>query len=330
MICKLCKSANLFFFHSIHFFFLKNATQVFCRDCTLVFKKEKNDINYSTEQYRKRSNKQKTSNEIINIYDPWSIVSGLRSKNISNKVYKYKKKINSWLDYGGYDGSMLAELKGRKKIKTTTVAEVNSTDLKIAKFKGHKIINLNKSKIKLKYDVISLVHVLEHIENPLQILNMLKKNLKSNGLLYIEVPNLFNFPDSDITHVNEFNKISLENLILKSNFKILEISYNSTPEFSKKLDWFYNNKKENIYLILKKNEFNINSNEKLKTYNTFWFFVKYYLGQNFLLFIFAINNFQIFGSIYRFAKGMILFIFGIFILPFKILNFFFPIIFKKI
>jgi 2-polyprenyl-3-methyl-5-hydroxy-6-metoxy-1,4-benzoquinol methylase len=299
----------------------------------LVFVKEEEEEkinNYSSKKYRKENKHTKDIDKISLNFDPWSIVSSLRSKNILNEVYKYKKKINSWLDYGGYDGSMLTALKEKKKIKITAVAEMNSNALKIAKFKGHKIINMLNSKIKFKYDVISIVQVLEHTSDPLKILNMLNKNLNNNGLIYLEVPNLFYFPNSDTMHINEFNKISLENLILRSNFKIIKFSYNSTPKFSNKLDWFYNNKKDSLVLILKKKEINIKSNDNLTTSNTFCFFVKYYLGQNFLLFIFAINNLKIFGGAYRFAKGMILFIFGIFIAPFKILNLFFPIIFKKI
>jgi SAM-dependent methyltransferase len=40
-----------------------------------------------------------------------------------------------------------------------------------------------------KYDVVTMHHVLEHVEEPLQLLNQIKDCLKIDGIAYIEVPN---------------------------------------------------------------------------------------------------------------------------------------------
>lgn len=40
-----------------------------------------------------------------------------------------------------------------------------------------------------KYDIILLGHILEHVDNPVQILNRIKKWLKHNGKVFCAVPN---------------------------------------------------------------------------------------------------------------------------------------------
>jgi SAM-dependent methyltransferase len=40
-----------------------------------------------------------------------------------------------------------------------------------------------------KYDVITMHHVLEHVEEPVELLNSIRKYLNEDGLLFIEVPN---------------------------------------------------------------------------------------------------------------------------------------------
>jgi 2-polyprenyl-3-methyl-5-hydroxy-6-metoxy-1,4-benzoquinol methylase len=48
----------------------------------------------------------------------------------------------------------------------------------------------NFSKIETKYDLIILKNVLEHVHDPMSLLNNLKCHLAPNGIIWIEVPNL--------------------------------------------------------------------------------------------------------------------------------------------
>ena len=41
-----------------------------------------------------------------------------------------------------------------------------------------------------KFDVVFLLQVFEHISNPQNLLNQIKKCLNENGIIYIEVPNI--------------------------------------------------------------------------------------------------------------------------------------------
>lgn len=83
-----------------------------------------------------------------------------------------------------------------------------------------------------KVDVITMWHVLEHLENPIALLHRLKKLLVPNGVIYIEVPNaedaLLSLYQSnafaDFTywecHLFLYSNETLKNLIEKAGLKI--------------------------------------------------------------------------------------------------------------
>ena len=86
------------------------------------------------------------------------------------------------------------------------------------------------------FDVVHLKNVLEHVNNPIQVLEQCGELLKEDGILYIEVPNDYNLfqlfgvwinkerkswiciPD----HINYFNFHSLSKLLSKNKYKILK------------------------------------------------------------------------------------------------------------
>lgn len=90
-------------------------------------------------------------------------------------------------------------------------------------------INLEKDKIDLNdktCDIISAVSLIEHLQNPENLLSEVKRLLKSNGFFIIVTPdwsfNMKHFFD-DPTHVHPYTKKSL-NFLLKSNgFKNIKI-----------------------------------------------------------------------------------------------------------
>jgi 2-polyprenyl-3-methyl-5-hydroxy-6-metoxy-1,4-benzoquinol methylase len=83
-----------------------------------------------------------------------------------------------------------------------------------------------------KYDLIILNHVLEHLYDPIDAIQLLKKSLTGNGILYIGVPGLEN-PDYyfspsksflgslHIGHVYHFTRKSLESIMI--GFKTLSM-----------------------------------------------------------------------------------------------------------
>jgi 2-polyprenyl-3-methyl-5-hydroxy-6-metoxy-1,4-benzoquinol methylase len=82
-----------------------------------------------------------------------------------------------------------------------------------------------------KFDIIICNHVLEHVTDPLSFLIKIKSLLTTNGLLYLEVPNIFK-PSGGFSlnsflyyeHLQTFSSYSLSLLLKKAGFYIKDYS----------------------------------------------------------------------------------------------------------
>ncbi len=107
-----------------------------------------------------------------------------------------KKKL---LDIGSGLGYFLQS--GEKAGWNVTGVEASKQSYEYAKKLGLNVINsFFDTKIKLPlgfYDVIHMNEVLEHLNSPIEVLNLAKKHLNPKGLLSITVPNEFNIFSGD-------------------------------------------------------------------------------------------------------------------------------------
>lgn len=136
-----------------------------------------------------------------------------------------------------------------KNVQNCYVAgiEINSLAFTEAKKKLDFVVNGNVENIKLPFseeffDIVIMGDVLEHLVNPISVLNKVNPLLKENAKIHISVPNIRNwkvlkkllFNDLweyqewgilDETHLRFFTKSSLQNLLKKNNFKINNIHW---------------------------------------------------------------------------------------------------------
>jgi 2-polyprenyl-3-methyl-5-hydroxy-6-metoxy-1,4-benzoquinol methylase len=93
-------------------------------------------------------------------------------------------------------------------------------------------INLNETG---KFDLIILSHVLEHLISPSDALLHIRKLLKDNGILYIEVPNLME--TNNLTgyftfeHINYFTTTSLRNILMRNGYNTNNIIIFNNDDF---------------------------------------------------------------------------------------------------
>ncbi len=96
--------------------------------------------------------------------------------------------------------------------------------------KNQERLNYTKSYFTLDYgikaDIIILRHVIEHLSNPLNMMEIIKLSLNKNGILYIETPD-FNWIvknniifDFTYEHCSYFNRNSLESLVSLVGMKV--------------------------------------------------------------------------------------------------------------
>lgn len=129
---------------------------------------------------------------------------------------KGKRKLKI-LDYGIGNGELI------KKLSSRTENTIHGYDIKVSPKlkdqKNFKTMNNIKDLVKNKYDLIFLIHVIEHVTDYKKLFKIIQKISKKDAILFIQAPNINNYVVDFLIydHVSHFNKKSLSSLILKYN-----------------------------------------------------------------------------------------------------------------
>ena len=76
-------------------------------------------------------------------------------------------------------------------------------------------------KVPIGFDFISMIHVLEHIHNPVEYLENLRQNfLTGDGWLLIEAPNLYGHDSFEIAHLVAFSEHTLRETLNRAGYRI--------------------------------------------------------------------------------------------------------------
>ncbi len=197
-----------------------------CMDCSLHFidnlpKKEDIAKHYGSDYYAQKTFGNKLMNKIVML----------------SRLSKIKAKKSSLLDYGCGNGDFL--LKMKQEGWNVNGVEFSDAGIKISEKKlGIKIIDEKKfNRLNDKFDIITLWHVLEHIEKPNETLKKLHKILDKNGLLVISVPNMdamqFHLFKKNTFHLDiprhsiHYSPKSISNLLNKNGFGVIGFNHYS-------------------------------------------------------------------------------------------------------
>lgn len=190
-----------------------------CINCNHLQKVEDKNIQTVYTEYKK--------NDLIDGKDQVKFINGVPSYRtdilISTIIEKLKDK-NTLLDIGTGTGVFL--------LSCNNYLNLNMSAFDLNNIHKEKILNINNVKhfysnslqeIENKFDIISLIHVFEHIQKPLETLKTLKKMLNKNGVIIIQVPSISeNLNDILIyDHYSHFTKSTLF-LVLKKVFSNIE------------------------------------------------------------------------------------------------------------
>ena len=140
------------------------------------------------------------------------------------------------LDIGSGPGFLLSLL-SHKGAKVFGIEPSERYCQQAKKMYGLNLINseledINLKKYENKFDLVCLSHVLEHVYSPVFFLKAIKKILKENGRLYIEVPSLESFSKYDInsellgfTHIWHFWDQTLINAVESLGFELRSLGH---------------------------------------------------------------------------------------------------------
>ncbi len=157
-------------------------------------------------------------------------------KNLINKISKYIKDTDDVLEIGSYYGAFGSEIK--KKVKSYKGIELS----KFASNYANKEFGLNISnenifnyldESKKKFDIIFMFDVIEHLDDPKEVIKVCSKNLNKNGRLIISTMNMDSFfakltgkhyPWIISQHKFYFTDKSIKKLLNSSNLELNKIT----------------------------------------------------------------------------------------------------------
>ena len=166
---------------------------------------------------------------------------------IRGTIIKKGKKL---LDVGSGSGQFLYEMK-RKGLEVYGI-EPGEFDKENAKKEKLNIKQTTLKNAKFKdetFDIVTMNHVLEHVNNPKETLKEIHRILKKNGLFIVAVPNYnslaYKIFKSDWLaldvprHLFDYSNKILKKLLEQEKFKIVKLRYNSRPsQFVVSLEYF--------------------------------------------------------------------------------------------
>ena len=178
--------------------------------------------NYSTENIGSDETQQTSPNNFNKI-----LAKFIYKKLISN----YSKK--NYLDFGSGMGDLIIELSllDSQNLNNFEGVEFNNEARNYSnkKFEKKQIFKLLPKK---KYEIISMIEVIEHLKNPWQDLKKIYKSLNKDGKLIITTPNLNGLKSklmkdnwSELirpTHLVLFEQKTLRALLLNAGFNKIE------------------------------------------------------------------------------------------------------------
>lgn len=185
--CPICNSSRTK--EVVH---LKNEKKVFaCKNCGNAFTYPKPQIpDYENMDHHAsdRINEKCELKYITDLYQEIQV-----SYKIQNKIIrKYLQKNSSILEIGGGEGIFLDTLKNDYQVE---LAEPSKSAAQRASIRGIKVYNDYYQNLYLDntYDLICMSHVLEHIDNPIETVNSLKKNIRNEGYILLTQTNYKGF-----------------------------------------------------------------------------------------------------------------------------------------
>lgn len=241
--CKLCNSTHIkrlfdsYNQHGRHILNIQDKFLIYkCRVCGCIFLGGLNiDFAYFKNYYQQDYYDNKIGFNILDIFisilRKWSL---WRKENLILNHFPDNHVIKI-LDIGCGTGTFLENLDDDKFEKYGI--EVNKEGWQKCKEKNLKVYNKDilHFNIQDKFDVITLWHVLEHLEKPIETFNKINHILRHNGFLIFATPNTnslgFKVGRSNWFHLDSprhlilYNQKSINYLCQRTGFKFINTRY---------------------------------------------------------------------------------------------------------
>jgi SAM-dependent methyltransferase len=223
-ICEICNQAATLGLNETY----KGIDVVVCKACGLVWNRNMNDEPEQVEFYTKYN---RSGGTLPRRY----LVSMLaRAASALEFLDNDLKAGMKHLDVGCAEGTLLALTRAHGLEVQGLEIDLNHSRF-ARETRGLLVLPMTLDAAPLEpnsFDLVSLVHVVEHLVHPIEVLDSARNLLRDGGLLYVEVPNM-NQPLPGSRHFFRpkhnfyFTANTLKSLVSKAGFSPVRVGYSS-------------------------------------------------------------------------------------------------------
>jgi SAM-dependent methyltransferase len=228
--CPLCKAEGSLIFDRREFRGMKVANRL-CSNCGFVYQSprmsEREVAAFYEGSYRQfyQDSEEPTQEDLS--------VQRSRAKTISAFLRNCGvESIHRYLDIGSSTGILMEKIHSDYSCEIVGV-EPGSAYRAFALERGVRVyatLEEVETRGERIFDLISLLHVLEHLPDPVGYLQHLRsKYLASNGWLLIEVPNLYAHDCFEVAHLSAFSEFTLRNALAAAGYSVTRIKRHGEP-----------------------------------------------------------------------------------------------------
>ena len=345
MTCSICKEKKKIEIIKNNFFLrtdskdkkINDYKNYVCFNCGVIYQRpkisKKKLIEYYDNNYRKTDSQILIGKKTLDLplKFEWTGVSFQRFNAFFEILKKYRKlklkKTDLIFDYGCYQGAFLYACRETYGVKVLGT-DYNRNGLDLAnKFFNIETVQTSDSLFnkKINAKIVTLLHVFEHLDDPIGFLIKIKRNvLSKNGFVYLEIPNPFCNPLDDPTHLNLYSERTIKYLLESSGY---DVCFFEKKSIYKSYNYLRDNKNLNIHVLAKINNKNKTKFRKINIGpNIYSKFIKErnkslvnmmvrkikslffnFLHTTYTLFLFVINIFNpnLSVNVHKFLKGFL-------------------------